>query len=366
MHILNEHTVAQHLVARGILAPQCLLDPDTRIYRVSRRHQSYAVLDRGGSGFFVKQDGDASGFGSVAHEASVYQLLHAAPELAPVARRVPLVVGRQAGASGVLVLRWLPNSSDLFASFANLEPRQQRIAGELGALFADLHGAGARADVRHRLPCHCVPQGLDLHLPSADMVWSASPAGLALIRLLQQHAAFAAGMNRVRDAWTADAPIHFDVKLANLLIGSAAGNADPAQVTLIDWEYAGLGDPRWDIGSLFAGFLDLWLASTLPCEGLGPQPAPIAFARIQQMLRDIWTSYQNAIGAPHCPSLEQVLQFTAARLVHSAFELALERSALDPRITALLQLALNIFRQPQRVVRDLMDCAAPAAAGAGR
>lgn len=362
--MLNEHSVAQHLVARGILDPARLLDPDTRIYRVSRRHQSYAVLGRNGSGFFVKQDGDATGFGSVAHEASVYRLIHTAKDLAPVARRVPTVIDRQADNGNILVLRWLPDSSDLFSSFPDLGARQHQIAAELGTLFADLHRGGRQAAIAHCLRRHPAPQSLNLYLPAAEIVWSASPAGLATIRLLQNHVAFAVGLNRVREAWSADAPVHFDVKLANLLTGTAPAGADTRLVTLIDWEYAGVGDPRWDIGSLFASFLDLWLTTTLPTDG--PGPAPLPFARIQQMLRDIWTGYLAAIGPAHGLSLEQALQFTAARLVHSAFELALERSALDARITALLQLALNIFRQPQRVVCDLMDIAEPTLAGASR
>lgn len=361
MQTLDEYTVAPYLVTCGILQPACLLDPALRIYRVSRRHQGFAVLDGDGSGVYVKQATAGAGFGSVSHEAAVYELLHSPGAFDRLAGQVPQVADwrmpADSGNEGVLVLRWLPGSSDLFCALADMGSRQPAIAAALGALFAGLHGQDP-ATAPYRLPAHPVPRVVDLCLPAPSLVWSASPAGLEMVRMLQRHEAFADGLGRVRAAWKPVAPVHFDVKLANLLVSSRADGGETEQLTLIDWEYAGLGDPRWDIGSLFAALLDLWLVTTLPPERVGRSPAsaatPLDFTCVQQMLAGTWRAYCAAGGPIATTAIDTVLQFTAARLVHTAFELALDKASLDARIAALLQLALNIFRLPDKAPAELM------------
>jgi hypothetical protein len=49
------------------------------------------------------------------------------------------------------------------------------------------------------------------------------------------------------------------------------------------------------------------------------------------------------------------MRFGAARLVWSAIEQRLYVQQLDPAATALLQVSLNVLKDPERAVKELLD-----------
>lgn len=54
---------------------------------------------------------------------------------------------------------------------------------------------------------------------------------------------------------------HNDLKLENVLVDSHNFNLDNPEVKIIDWEACAWGDPAYDLGTLVAGYLKIWLES---------------------------------------------------------------------------------------------------------
>jgi len=153
---------------------------------------------------------------------------------------------------------------------------------------------------------HRVSDGLDPLVPSRpwvlDLVGAGrppvidrSPALGALVDELLDDDAHVAALDRVRAAWTDDVVVHGDVRFSNVLLrplGSAV---------LVDWEYAGRGDARWDV----AGAVQEYLSAGEPYRG----EAVTAFLR----------AYEAARGLP--VDDDGLAPFVAARLLVRALQL---------------------------------------------
>ncbi|MBN9061478.1 MAG: hypothetical protein BGP06_00475 [Rhizobiales bacterium 65-9] len=128
------------------------------------------------------------------------------------------------GASGVMATRWLDDAQPLAAqAFA----RDPALTAEAVALLRRLHASGAR------LPCALKPAAaIDSYLAGLrsddrDAFWTP-----AVARAVARSLAEASGVA---------APCHGDPVPANFL-------RSPRGLVLIDWEYAGMTDPAWDLG----------------------------------------------------------------------------------------------------------------------
>jgi aminoglycoside phosphotransferase (APT) family kinase protein len=153
--------------------------------------------------------------------------------------------------TGAIVTRW---AVDAFPATAERLRRTPGALAAVAACFARLHGSGARLARRFD------PLAAIADLAARAAADALSPALLAgLARARSEFARFAS------DA----VPIHGDPVPANLL-------ATPSGIVLIDWDYAGMGDPAWDIAyfALEAGLTaaeEQALAAAHGAPGLGPR-----------------------------------------------------------------------------------------------
>jgi hypothetical protein len=55
----------------------------------------------------------------------------------------------------------------------------------------------------------------------------------------------------------------------NCIVFSRPGSPRKSRLKVVDWEFAVLGNPCWDIGSVFSEYLNFWLLS-IPVMGEAP------------------------------------------------------------------------------------------------
>jgi len=128
----------------------------------------------------------------------------------------------------------------------------------------------------------------------------------------------------------------------------------PLLLKIVDWELADLGDPCWDIGSVFSNYLSHWLLS-IPITGEVPperfmELARYPLERMQPALRACWQAYmrRSKLDPAHTDRwLVRATIYAAARLIQTAFEHLQMAAHLIGNIVCLVQLSLNILRQPQ-------------------
>jgi serine/threonine protein kinase len=192
------------------------------------------------------------------------------------------------------------------------------------------------------------------------MARDCSPACLNLIRILQNTDGYGPCLDELNRSWAATALIHRDIRLKNFLLTAPVRIMRHADLKLIDWEFACVGDPRWDIGSALGNYLSLWLES-IPTTAMADLSQSTALAKcplsaIQPAIRACWKTYSTRRGLAS-EAAERMLVgtvgFAAARLVQTAYEAAQGSIMLTTTGVLHLQLAFNMLARPEETVAHL-------------
>ena len=358
--MLNATQVLTRLTQQGWIEPAWLVSADVEITGVDRRNHNYHITGLPGTNLFVKQGRYRANVGSIAHEAASYQALTAS-EAAPGLRRfLPGYVAFDESTQ-LLVLESIPHAEDLQQYHTRRKRFPRAFARDVGMALAALHDARPPS----QLPLQTVlPTVFRLHHPPLELLRGASHVGIQIVKLLQQHTRIGIEFEQLMQTWRTETLIHGDLKLGNIVAfrRRAAGRFDGIKV--IDWEFAGLGDPRWDVGSIFSSYLALWMMS-IPLAG-DERPdqlihlAEIPLGRIQVALREFWHSYTQARGLHGGEAdtwLDDAVRFAAACIIQTAYELSKTTNFLSAHLVCLTQLSLNMFQQPRRAAIDLLGLA---------
>jgi aminoglycoside phosphotransferase (APT) family kinase protein len=262
-----------------------------------------------------------------------------------------------------LILECLPNAEDLHAYHVRSGRFPDRLATALGTGLASLHRCTRRLATTRRdeSPKLVRPTVFGLAAPRIEVLREASAVNLNVIRTVQKHPLFLQEFARLSSEWRTDSLIHGDVKLANCLTHRSSSKGHLRGVKWIDWEFAGLGDPRWDVGSVFTSYLALWVFSIPIPRSDKPEllldSARISLAKVQRNLRCFIRSYLDA-AALETPSvrawISSCVRMAGARLVQTAYEFAAGASELTAPVLTLLQMALNVLERPERAAIDLL------------
>ena len=340
---MSEYTdLVAELIDAGLLEAAVVVDGDVRVADVSRRNRNLAVHASAGGSFVVKS-GD-----TVAHEAELYRL--AGDELCAlgcVPRAVVLDSGR-------LALELLDGHENVREHHARRGRLPVRIAEAMGRGLATLHAV----EVPPGLPSH-PPDILGITCPALGMVRNASAGNADLFRLVQRFGELAAGLDTIAADWQPRALIHGDPRWDNWLVPVEAGPARPRAV-LVDWEFASLGDPSWDVGCVLAEYLGHWVLAIPPLPGVRLRDAAahtrVPLSDVQPASRGFWRAYAAA-GAD--VALTDVMSCAAAKLVQLAAEQAHHATEVTASTAALLQLAANVFADPYAAAGQLLGLQRP-------
>jgi hypothetical protein len=205
------------------------------------------------------------------------------------------------------------------------------------------------------------PWALAIHHPGLDTLGDMSAASVQFVSTIQQYAPFEELLDGLRGEWRGTCLVHGDVKWANCLLSRAEAGARAAQLKLVDWEFAGWGDPCWDVGSVFADYLNFWLLSmpvgeqVEPAELWGLARCPIE--RMQPALAAFWEHYclRSGLGpVAGLPWLVRSVRYAAVRLLQLGFEQSQYASQLSSNTLLLLQLSLNMLQRPGQAMQQLL------------
>ena len=363
--MLSERELVALLRRHALVAPAAALegDADLRITRVDRRNQNHRIQGAGAFDLFVKQGSSAGGAGTMAREAAVYEWLAHPSVQARAGQALIRCLGHDAAAR-VLILEALPGAEDLQAYHLRTRRLPVGLAARLGATLAAVHAAthlggegSARAPSVEEVHA-ALPWVFRLPRPEIAILREASAVNLKIIRLVQSTPLFARELTRISSEWRAESLIHGDMNLANCL---TYGEGPRRRLKLVDWEFGGLGDPRWDVASVLGSYLALWVFSI-------PMPSPerpdlliseaqFPLAAIRSTTRTFVDSYLGAARSSAAPLpawLRATVQMTGAHLIQTAYEHAASTSELTAPILTLVQVALNILDRPERAATDLL------------
>ena len=138
-----------------------------------------------------------------------------------------------------------------------------------------------------------------------------------MIKIIQRFGDFTTRLDAIRKEWRATAIIHNDIRADNCLLLTPLMRTE---LKLLDWELAGIGDPCWDVGSVFADMLGTWVHSLPIADEITAEYA-IALAtfpldRMHPAILSFWQTYtqwMNIKGGTREEWLLRAICFMAVR-----------------------------------------------------
>lgn len=350
--MLTQETVIPYQLRRGHLTCAELVASGVKVYDASRRNGNFRVERQPGDALLLKQAREPNALRTVGWEAVIYRAFQALPASHPL-RSCSVPFLEYDDDEGVLVLRSIADARTL-AAHHNQRRIPTKPATWMGRALGALHsldlGSSPMSALSEGLPRR-LPHALFLHRPDHAFYCDASYGNLQAVRIMQSFPAFGALIDALTKEWQPTCLVHFDVKGDNILLSAEKGAR--AAGWLIDWELAALGDPAWDVGSMFADYLGVWLWS-IPITGEHPAHylslARFPLVRLQPALRAFWRSYRLARGLTGRAATALLLaatRYCAVRLIQRVHEQTREAVDLLANAICQLQLSWNILREPE-------------------
>jgi aminoglycoside phosphotransferase (APT) family kinase protein len=279
----------------------------------------------------------------------IYRLLVRDPVVATL---VPTVLD---DGNGQLVLEAIPGI-DLQARRAAGGDIEPSLARAVGQALARVHASQA---VLRDAPPVVESLARGSHAPDLAFVRRLSGAGIELLRMMQRSDELRRRLEHAAEG-ERDSLVHGDLRWENIMVGGGAG--DPPRVWLVDWEFAGRGDARDDVGAFVAACIGVWIDSAPAVPGV-PLERLIDAARwpapsMRRAIREFTNFYGACRGMDPSTAAGFVagaFRAAAVRLVHLAFEATRDRETLGLGAVLHLQIALNILRDPGAAARAFCD-----------
>ena len=269
-------------------------------------------------------------------EAAFYQALGSGPPLA-LAALVPGFVAYDAD-TATIVLELLCDHDTMAARCRDVAAEHFPISAwrAVGAALAAIHHPHVSVALAPATDC-LMPSVFMLDRPPLEILRTISPAGLTVLKVVQQSEVICQALERVRTSWSASAFTHGDIRAENLLYRA------PADIHIIDWELSGLGDAAWDVACAVAEIVCLWLRGR---RRRYEPPATGDWVVFQAAIHALWTAYREAAPSTNM-SAQVVSLLSAVRMLQSAFEASAGHSVPTPTAVLLLQIAVNVLTDLQ-------------------
>jgi hypothetical protein len=347
------------LIESGLIDRTWIIDGDLTIRCSARRNRNLKVEGPDGRGFLIKQPDDpAEGRRETLRaEAAFYRFCQEEPAVAAMASIAPHLAHFQTDRA-LLALDLIPDAVTLWTCHAaqNAGESQAGVGCALGQALGTAHRIFRRPSVLQdsRLAWleRPIPWAMLIHRPSPRLISDLGEANVQTIRILQTQDGLVERLDRIRGRWRAETVIHGDIKSDNVLVRRYRPGW-PREIRIVDWEMVQIGDPAWDLAGAFQDFVASWVGSMPLTDDMSIEERaararyPLDVA--QEAIRSTWAGYRAAFAMvpPEADELlHRAVEFSAVRMIQTAFEISHDRARLAPRSVVLLQVGANILADP--------------------
>ena len=355
--------IAAYLLQHDLISAASIVEGDLAVADASRRNRNFKVISERGPSYLLKQGVGPDGKATVAHEAVVYEFLRSLAENDGLDECLLHYYGYDKKEQ-ILVLELVRGGQDFQEYHARRGRFSILLARTMGKALATVHRLTRTYGNEHddaQIFTVQLPGALSIHRPDSGILLDVSAANVELIKVVQRSPEFCRSLDDLREGWRTETLIHYDIKWGNCVIFSRPSSKRKTRLKIVDWEGAGMGDPCWDIGSVFSNYLSFWLLS-IPIMGEDPTERSIELARyplerMQPAMRSFWQSYVRYMELDAATSGEWLLRavmYGAARLVQTGYEHSQMSVHLTGNVGSLLQLGLNILQRPQEAIVHLL------------
>lgn len=367
---LSSHNVIQYLQSLGLCSSEDGVSADSELPH-SNKNRNYLVTVPSNRQLLVKQErclelGEAPQ--ELFNEWLLHQLLEAFPLLGNISAIAASVVHFDK-VNSILVRNYLGDYRELASFYADSGTFPEAIAAAIGSSLATLH----RTTYNHREYRNFMAtapeggiryqffnpaQGVGTVTP--EMFGNIPAEAFKFYILCQRYESLEAAIADLAYEWNPCCLTHNDLKLDNILIHSRWERLDNCLVRLIDWEAASWGDPAFDLGTLIADYLRIWLSSmvvdsTLELEE-SLQLAVIPVETLQPSILALTRAYLNAfpmIMEYRSDFISRVVQYAGLALINQLEENIKCTKHFDNVGVNTLQIAKTLVTMPTQAIQTL-------------
>jgi hypothetical protein len=344
--MLSEAGAARLLLDAGLLSAADIGEGGLTIIRLGRRNCNIRVVRADGTGFLIKQARNDTTAHSVRNEVRFLQ-----SDFDELRIYVPHIVHHDSRLR-VIVTELIrpPAAGGAPRSWKEVAAAQVE---ELGRAIAITHGTRSGIQIEGSTP---IPRGISLFRPGLDFFRDLTPANIRLISAIQHDRPLCDLLSSLEVSWQSSNLIHGDLKFDNVVFRDIEG-----AIVLVDWEFAGLGDPHWDLGSILADLLHAWLIDVvthgIEANDHDNEKSEMAlFDRISFLCNTFLRSYCANAGKKYDAQFaDECLGFSAARLLQTAFEASQNRAEPDLYSVKAVQMAANLAVRRKELARHLWE-----------
>ncbi|HLO85770.1 MAG TPA: aminoglycoside phosphotransferase family protein [Nostocaceae cyanobacterium] len=365
---LSSQNVIQYLQNVGLCSSEDGILKKSELAASSNKNLNLLVSLAGGCQFLVKQE-NQDNFANSCHELFKEWLFHQLLQQFPVLANIGAIASTAIyfdQEKSLLVRRYLSEYIDLekFYQYHNIFPTE--IATAIGTALAGLHRATfQRREYRDfmatapagqfRYHYYNPAQGISSIIP--DIFGTIPTEALKFYVLYQRAENLESVIADLAYEWQPCCLIHNDLHLNNILVHSRWQQLDNCLVRLIDWEACSWGEPAFDLGTLLASYLKIWLTSLVvdptlelaeslnlamtPLEVL--QPSILALLRAYLHAFPMILEYQQHL-------IKRVVQFAGLALIHQIKDMIELHKYFDNTYLCMLEIAKNLLTMPEQAI----------------
>ncbi len=369
--ILSTENVCQYLSDQQLI---CTTDQTPEIERRDYKNFNLWVKVTETCQYLVKQErfdekGETSG--DLAFEWRIQELVNGFPELTELRSLISELL-LYAPEQSILVSRYFEGYEDITHFYHRTGQYPAAVAAAIGGAIATTHHLtwnplyerflsqledGEPINNRARLLSHIDSLGPDIFAHFC-------PENLEFFRVYQTTSRLRSAVQSLRKSWRPSCLIHRDLRLSNIVVRQQWAD-DPTQpchipVRIIDWEKFAWGDPAYDLGTLLAHYLRLWLNSLAIHRDLALrqalQLATIPLEAIQPSLNALVAGYLDAfpqVLAQYPDFLERTLQFTGIVLLEKVLLKLEHRNIFGNTDLCAMQVAQVSLNRPSVAAQQI-------------
>jgi hypothetical protein len=358
--IITSRNLLRHLLARGLVSLDSVVDGDLVVVDVSGRNRNFKVLRKKSPSFFVKQirNWNPQAVAMLQCEAACYFLARNDPDFNALAPLIPELYDFDPDRQ-TLTTAFISDGEDLWEHLLRTGRISTEIASELGRCFGKFH---CESEIRLLNSPHCsvfpkqIPWILSSERRNSHPFKELSPATSQLFDHVDESTRLPVALEELRNQWRVSTLMHGDMRLENCILVQTPGNKPGLKI--VDWELADLGDPGWDVGSILQAFLSAHIISLPPLEvklNLSALLLHPAVTNLQPTIKSFWEAYERELhSSKNSNSLDRCLSYGAARMVQSAYEYMQFSQHLSRNALHLVEVSSDILTKPTSAAEQLL------------
>jgi thiamine kinase-like enzyme len=374
--LLSSQNIFKYLEAQGI----CLNEDRDSIQVECKYAKNFNLLLSLSNGrkLLVKQEPhhlDGETVGEFLNEYRIHQLIEQFPQLDHWRYWLPELLHYDP-VNSIAVFNYLTDYRDLADFYSQENQFPEAIAHTIGTILATIHRNSFeqlnyqtylhnQSDSESEVTLEPFPLlARQLERISPDIFGLVPMEGLKFFKLYQRYDSLGQAMASLSNAIQPCCLIHGDLKFNNLLLHhqweeqSISGRSSP--IRLIDWERCTWGDPAYDLGSLIASYLQLWIGSLVVSQSIDIHEAlRLAATPLEQLQPSIATLVKSYLETfpeilKHQPDfLMRTVQFSGFGLIQQIYAMIQYQKTFNNTGICMLQVAKSLLCRPEQSISTI-------------